>query len=120
MIDMLGLSYETLIGLALINFALCTGIGWACVCRISSMSRETTKARFRAGYAVLMVAATASGLSPLLWREWPGPGQIAMAVAALYVLGWGAQNWRTGPPSYAKLPELLEDELETVSGGKRG
>jgi hypothetical protein len=106
MMNMLELSYETLVTLALVNFALCTAIGWSCVCRFSSMSKATTKARFRGGYTMLMVAATVSGLSPLLWREWPGPGQIAMAFAALYVLGWGAKGWRFGPPPYARKEPL--------------
>lgn len=66
------------------------------------MSAHTTRLRFRLGYAVLMVAATSSGFSPWLWGEWPGPGQISMTVAAAYVIGWGARNWRNGPPDYAR------------------
>jgi hypothetical protein len=104
MIDMLSMKYETLVALAIVNFGLCSAIGWGCICRISAMSRETTKARWKGGYTLLLVAASASGLSPLLFREWPGPGQIGMALAALYVLGWGAQNWRGGPPPYARKP----------------
>lgn len=103
MIDMQELSFVWLASMAWVNFGICAAIGWACVCRVAMMSADTTRKRFRAGYTLLMVASTCSGLSPVLWGEWPGPGQIAMSLAALYVVGWGVQNWRRGPPGYARI-----------------
>lgn len=102
MIDMQQLSFVWLAAMAWLNFAVCAAIGWACLCRVAMMSKQTTRIRFRLGYTLAMVASVCSGLSPVLWGEWPGPGQISMGIAAAYVVGWGAQNWRYGPPSYAR------------------
>lgn len=91
------------------NLVLCALISWSCVCRITLMDARTTLTHFRVGYALLLVAATSSGLSPLLWGELSGPGQIGMAVAILYVLGAGYGSWRHGVPGYATIPgELTE------------
>lgn len=59
--------------------------------------------------ALMLVAATSSGLSPLLWGELPGPGQIGMALAILYVLGAGYGSWRHGVPDYATIPGALSE-----------
>lgn len=104
MIDMMTLPIVYVTLMAWVNFGLCAAIGWACLCRVAMMSVSTTRTRFRFGYTLLMVASACSGLSPVLWGEWPGPGQIGMGLAALYVIGWGAQNWRSGPPVYARRP----------------
>lgn len=93
--------------LAAANFGLCSMIAWSCVCRIALMSAETTRVRFRAGYSIMLVAASSSGCSPVLWGEWPGPGQISMALAVLYVMGVGYGYWRDGPPDYALRPDWL-------------
>lgn len=106
MIDMASVGIVTLVALAWFNFAVCGAIGWACLCRIAMMSEQTTRVRFRLGYTVMMVSSTCSGLSPILWGEWPGPGQISMGLAALYVIGWGAQNWRRGTPTYAMRTDM--------------
>lgn len=91
------------------NLVLCALIAWSCVCRIALMDALTTRRHFRFGYAGLLVAATSSGLSPLLWGETAGPGQIGMAAAILLMLGAGYGNWRHGVPDYATIPgELTE------------
>ncbi len=102
MIDMHSLPAPLRIALLLANFAVCSALGWACVCRMARMSRATTCARFRAGYTVLYVAATASGFSVWMFNEWPGPGQLGMGAAALYIVALSAHNWRDGPPDYAR------------------
>jgi hypothetical protein len=71
------------------------------------MDTRTTRTRFRLGYALLLVAATSSGCSPVLWGEPPGPGQIGMALAILYVVGAGYGSWRRGVPDYASRPGVL-------------
>lgn len=91
------------------NLVLCVLIVWSCVCRITLMDARTTLQHFRLGYAALLVAATSSGLSPLLWGELPGPGQIGMAMAILFMLGAGYGNWRHGVPDYATIPGALSE-----------
>lgn len=95
-----------------INFVLCAIIVWSCICRITLMDERTTKHRFRLGYALLLVSSTSSGLSPILWGELPGPGQIGMAVAILYVMGAGYGAWRSGVPDYATKPGDLTELTE--------
>lgn len=119
MIDMFMLSLPWRQGLAIFNFLLCTAIGYSCVCRFAIMSRSTVAWHWRLRYVTVMVAATCSGLSPWLWGEWPGPGQIAMALACLYVIGLTAKGWRNGPPEYASRPMPLDEaDLHHVAGGK--
>jgi hypothetical protein len=102
MIDMATVSVEARVALAGLNFVLCTGIGWSCLCRIAGMSRDTTCCHYRALYVLLAVAATASGFAPVLFREWPGPGQVLFSLAFLSYLAAGASRWRSGPPEYAR------------------
>jgi hypothetical protein len=103
MIDMMTATHDLSMAMLLVNFALCSAICWSCLCRVALMSAHVTRLRFRLGYTVIMVAATSSALSPWLWNEWPGPGQICMGIAVAYFLGWGAGNWRHGTPAYALL-----------------
>jgi hypothetical protein len=116
MINMNTLPQEWLYLLALLNFVLCSAIAWACVCRIAVMSAGTTLKSYRAAYAVLLVCASASGLAPILWREWPGPGQLAMSIAALYVIALGVRNWRGGPPDYARSGPVPLDFGSSTEG----
>ena len=88
--------------LAIANAALCALIAWSCVCRIMVMDERTTQRRFRAGYELLLAASISSGASPVLWGELPGPGQISMAVAVLYVIAASYRAWRDGVPDYAR------------------
>ena len=102
MIDMSVATFETRVVLALVNLAICTGIGWSCLCRFAAMSRDTTCCHYRALYVFVFVAASASGFAPWLFREWPGPGQIVLAFASLAYLAASARRWRGGPPDYAR------------------
>ena len=102
MIDMGTASLEARMAFAVANLVICTGIGWSCLCRVARMSRETTRCVYRMVYVLLIVAASASGWSPFLFREWPGPGQILLALACLIYLAAGAHRWRSGPPEYAR------------------
>jgi hypothetical protein len=104
--------------LAAINFLACSGIAVSCVCRFAVMSKETTPVSWRVRYITVIVAASSSGISPV-WGEWPGPGQLLMAAACLYVLGLTAKGWRGAPPTYASKPMPLDDgDLQHVAGGK--
>lgn len=88
--------------LALLNFALASGIGWACLCRVSVMSGANTRKLTRAAYAVLMLAAAGTGLSPVLFREWPTWIDVLMNGAVLLYMASGIRAWRNGVPSFAK------------------
>lgn len=88
--------------LALLNFILASGIGYACLCRISVMSGGSTLKVTRAAYAVLFVAAAASGLSPLLFREWPSYPDVMINGAVLLHLLSTVRAWRNGVPTFAK------------------
>jgi hypothetical protein len=102
MIDWGIASLEARTVLAVANFVVCSGIGWSCLCRIAGMSRETTCCHYRALYVGMVVCASASGFAPVLFREWPGPGQLLLALACLSYLLAGARRWRNGPPEYAR------------------
>ena len=82
---------------ALANFFVCSAIGWACLCRISVTSSDTTRTLTRWSYAGLFVAATASGFGPLK-DYWPGVPTLAMSVAVLLLLLDGVPQWRHGVP----------------------
>lgn len=86
--------------LAALNFLACSGVAVSCVRRFAVMSRVTTPVIWRVRYVTVIVAASASGISPL-WGEWPGPGQLLLGAACLAVIGVAAKGWRGSPPSYA-------------------
>jgi len=88
--------------LALLNFVLASGIGYACLCRVSVMSGGSTRKLTRAAYAVLFMAASASGLSPLLFREWPSYADAMLNGAVLLHLISTVGAWRNGVPTFAK------------------
>jgi hypothetical protein len=113
MIDLQTMSYDFRMALVIINLLACSAVGWACLCRFSSMDKVTTRRRFRAGYVALFLAATMSGYSWVWFGEWPGPGQIAMSVAFLVLLGFNAGNWRRGTPVYART-DTARDEFDSM------
>lgn len=88
--------------LALANLVICGCIAWACVCRLHRMSAASTRKDVRAAVAFVMTAAVVSGLSPLLWREWPGFAQVLLTLAFFVLLVVGAREWRDGLPKYAR------------------
>lgn len=104
---------------ALVNFVLCSAIGYVCACRFSVMSRDT-RLVFRAIYALLFTAATASGFQPLLFGEWPGVADLLFATSVLIFVASGMRTWRSGAPAYSARPESVEaDDYVHIVGGKR-
>lgn len=99
--------WDTAMLFALANFAICSAIGWTCICRLSQMSAGTTRRAYRAKYAVLVGAATASGFSLTLFGEWPGITDLAMSSAVLLHLALGRSAWLGGIPDYARTPRPL-------------
>lgn len=88
---------------ALFNFGLCAAIGWACACRITVTSRDTTRLLTRISYSTLMTGATASGFAPLTghWAGWP---EIGMNAAVLLLLVDGMRRWKGGVPDDVRKP----------------
>lgn len=78
---------------ALVNFLMCTAIGWACICRLNdSISRHHKRARLR--YTLLLAGATASGCAPVLFNTLPGPGAAIFAGSVLAGLVINLPRWR--------------------------
>jgi hypothetical protein len=93
------MTYEYMLVVAGLNWVLCTALGWACLCRLNAMGRRT-RPLYRVAYTALLAASTASGFAPVLWREWPGLSQVAVAAAALLVLLTSSPRWSLGAPDY--------------------
>lgn len=103
--------YEARHLLAILNFMLCSLIGWSCICRWVQMTAKATRRDVRGAFAVLFAGATASGFSPIFWHEWPGWGDVSLALGVVLVLIVGAREWRTGQPEYAKSGPAPLDSL---------
>lgn len=86
---------------AVVNFLLCMALGYACACRLALMTAETTSKIFRAKYALLFAAASASGFGPV-FTQWPTVTQCFLEVAILVHLGGGMRAWSQGIPAYAR------------------
>lgn len=80
--------------LAVANLVICTGIAWACICRLNSeISRRFRLARAR--YTLLLTGALASGLQPLLWGAWPTVGAVLFAGCVLAGLAINVVRWHS-------------------------
>ena len=111
--------YDTMHLTALANFALCSAVGYVCACRFSVMSRDT-RLVFRLNYALLFMAATASGFQPILLREWPGVADLLTNAVVLWFVGSGMKTWRFGAPAYADKPQQVAPrDYAHIVGGKR-
>jgi len=77
----------------LVNFAVCTAIGWACICRLNdSVSRHYKRARVR--YTLLLAGATASGCAPVLFSAMPNTGHTLFAFCVLVGLIINVPRWK--------------------------
>jgi len=77
----------------LINLAICTAIGWACICRLNdSVSRHYKRARMR--YTLLLAGATASGCAPMLFGPLAGIGYAIFAGSVLIGLVINVPRWK--------------------------
>lgn len=77
---------------ALINFVICTGIVWACICRLNaSISRDYMRARMR--YTLMLTGATASGCSPVLFDTLAGTGSVLLAASVLVGMIINVPRW---------------------------
>lgn len=103
--------------MALANFALCGTAAVICLCRLVAMNPNTTS-RFIFRYALLLTAASASGIQPTLFGEWPGWADLLMTTALLVFLATSSRAWRGGPPVYT-IKRVRDEYLPSINGGKR-
>jgi hypothetical protein len=82
---------------ALLNWGVCSAVGWACICRISVTSHHTTRWLTRISYATLFTTSTASGYGPLA-QHWPGWPELLMNGAVLLLMVDGMKRWKAGEP----------------------
>jgi len=76
--------------LAMVNLVLCLGIIWACIGRLSNAPCQQCKLT-RLRWVLLLTAAQAHGLQPLLFQTWP---DVAGALFAGAVWLHVALRWR--------------------------
>lgn len=81
----------------IVNFILCTALGYIGLCRLKLMDKEV-KFSVRVSYTGLVVAATASGLQFWLWGTYPDWDAICFAVALLFFMGASVRRWSHGVP----------------------
>lgn len=93
--------------IALLNWVVCSFMGWTSACRINLMEGDSTRRVFRANYALLFTTAYVSGFSPILFGEWPTISQVGVTAAFAFVLASGAPAWRAGIPAYARKTTFL-------------
>ncbi|MCT9812406.1 hypothetical protein N0K08_17320 [Acidovorax sp. Be4] len=78
--------------MAMVNLIICSGIAWACICRLNSeICRRFRLSRAR--YTLLLGGALASGLQPLLWGSWPTVGAVILAGCVLAGLALNVVRW---------------------------
>lgn len=90
------MNWETYQFIAVANLALCTAIGWSCLCRLNSrVSRDHLLARVR--YTLLLAGAFTSGFQPVLFGTWPSVSTVIFTAAVLLFLIFNAMRWGEGP-----------------------
>ena len=82
-------STETLMA---INFVLCAGIFWACICRLNSTVSKVYL-RVRTRYTLLLAGALMSAFQPALFGEWPTKAGTALAFVILAGLVLNVRRW---------------------------
>lgn len=97
--------------MALANFGLTSAVAWVCLCRINAMSGDTTRRMTRSTYALILAAATLSGLSPVLLREWPGWSSLGINASLFVLLLSSRRAWLAGLPEFARSSPAPLDEL---------
>lgn len=81
------------IHIALLNFFLCGGIFWSCICRLNSEHAKQHRS-VRARYVILLTGSMVHGLQPTLLGTWPGAGGTVFSAGVLAFLGLSMHRWR--------------------------
>lgn len=91
--------------LALINLVFCTGIAYACICRLAVTSARVLPT-VRWQFVLKLAGAGACGLQPWLFGTLPGVGTVLLSGALLAAMTLGAARWRNGPPDDVRSDQL--------------
>lgn len=83
--------------LNVVNALLCTGIWWACLCRLNLLSSESDW-RPRAMFTLVVLGATANGFAPILFAEPAGVGDCLLSATLFMGLLITSHRWRHGAP----------------------
>jgi hypothetical protein len=83
--------------LMMINMALCAGVVYIGVCRLSALDK-TIAMRVRMTYTLMVVSATMSMIQFWAWGTHPTPAELGFATATLGFLVLGSRRWRHGAP----------------------
>lgn len=76
------------------------GIFAVCICRLGKMHHKALL-RVKFQYIMMLVAAAANGMSPLLFRQFPSSAGVAFAVVVLFMLWSDGYQWKRGLPEAA-------------------
>lgn len=79
------MTWATYSVIAVAHWIVCLAIAWLCICRLNLDSCRRRLCQ-RARYTLLLAGACASGLSPALFGEWPGPGTLMLSSGLLAAL----------------------------------
>lgn len=79
--------------LSLLNLVICSGIFWACVCRLNS-SHSKTHRSIRARYSLLLTGSIVMGLQPTLFSSWPGVADTTFSISVLGFLALSTHRWK--------------------------
>lgn len=90
-----------------VNLLLCVTIMGICLCRLDKIDKSVLL-RIGMRYVLLLSAAAASGVSPLIY-EFPGWSAVFFAAAVLFMLLSDGYEWRAGPPESATVPGALSE-----------
>ncbi len=110
---------------ALAHMAACAALAWCCLCRISAMSKDTTRFATRGAYALLFTIAVAVGTMPIwisgYWGRWSA---LTLALGYVVVMAVNAHAWRHGPPAFARtdrddFDDMPHHHLPHVTGGTK-
>lgn len=97
---------------ALAHMAACGALAWCCLCRISAMSKDTTRFMTRAAYAVLFADAVAVATMPMwvpeFWGRWAA---LSLTGGYVFVMVVNSPGWAHGPPEHARTAPSEFDSL---------
>lgn len=112
MIDMTSFGSGVLLLMSVLNLIMCLAIAWSCLCRLAAMNGVSTQLRFRVSYTLFLVCSMASGLSPVMFKEHPGPGTLMLSFALLFMVGVGYGTWKDGVPDCAKVHQDQDQDQD--------
>jgi hypothetical protein len=78
--------------MSLLSFAICSGIGFVCVCRLNSPICKSSNL-LATRYALVLTGATAYGFQPILFKTYPNEAGIFFIACVLVSLVLNLERW---------------------------